>query len=517
MSASVARRQKVNFLPDINKPEKRSPAHERTSPRPRSRIQNKKKENEPKSTGIIQTPTISKDEVAMFRSSVWKNTCVELLRGGFHRSFSELSSLLRHWKEVREAAGPGSVIWQQISLEEQPTKLHTLQHYLTRAETAQRAGVWSEVYDNQLCLAQYFRDTDDMWLSSHFYQASLASAQRVKMDGGRKEAEASSNMGRVYMEEGQLDSAREIYERFYKLTAGQSWRDDGGVCLHTQACQSLCGVYTQLANLLLQADDHRPAIQTLNKAFQRAKEAGDRRVEGEVAYRLGLAYQCVGDQVTAKCFLNMYLEISTLLGDADRLGKAYKAIAKSLECEGKLNETLQYLEKFAEVSQSNNQHHHLEEACMCLGVIFTSRGQYDRGCAYFERAYEIARDLDEVPLVQRAQVCVGSAKAHSLIRKFSHHIETASHSNLRLLTAWKDRREDVFSDTTSQNTSTQQTCETSQNSSTQQTCETSQNSSTQQTCETSQNSSTQQTCETSQNSSTQQTCETSQNSSTQQT
>ncbi|CAB1345657.1 unnamed protein product, partial [Coregonus sp. 'balchen'] len=85
-------------------------------------------------------------------------------------------------------------------------------------------------------------------------------------------------------------------------------------------------------------------------------------------------------RVTAKRFLNMYMEISTALGDAGGLGKAYKAIAKSLESEGKLSETVQYLEKFAEVSQSNNQYLNLEEACMYLGVIFNSRGQYKKGC-----------------------------------------------------------------------------------------------------------------------------------------
>ncbi|XP_052353985.1 tetratricopeptide repeat protein 29 isoform X2 [Oncorhynchus keta] len=413
MSAEFTPRQKVTFLPDINKP-----GQERTSPWSR------------------------------FRNSVRQNACVEMLRGGFHRSFSELFSLLQRWKEIRLAAGPGSAIWQHKSLEEQPAKLHTLRQYLTKAETALRAGAWSAVYDQQVFLAQYFREPEDRWLSCHFYQTSLNSARRVKIDGGRKEAEALANMGQVYMEQGQLDSAREQYECFYHLTAGRAWRSEGGRSLHCQACEGLWRVYTQLADRPLQANDYRAAIDTLSKAFQMAKEAGDHRIEGEAAYRVGLAYQCVGDQVTAKRFLNMYMEMSTALGDAGGLGKAYKAIAKSLESEGKLSETVQYLEKFAEVSQGNNQYHNLEEACMCLGVIFNSRGQYERGCTYFERGYEIARDLEEVPLLQRAQVFVGSARAYSMIRKYSRSIETASHSDLLLLTGWKESRQNVFTDTT---------------------------------------------------------------------
>ncbi|XP_052353984.1 tetratricopeptide repeat protein 29 isoform X1 [Oncorhynchus keta] len=441
MSAEFTPRQKVTFLPDINKP-----GQERTSPW--SRMQKKGKETETAQPARSQTPTVSKDEIALFRNSVRQNACVEMLRGGFHRSFSELFSLLQRWKEIRLAAGPGSAIWQHKSLEEQPAKLHTLRQYLTKAETALRAGAWSAVYDQQVFLAQYFREPEDRWLSCHFYQTSLNSARRVKIDGGRKEAEALANMGQVYMEQGQLDSAREQYECFYHLTAGRAWRSEGGRSLHCQACEGLWRVYTQLADRPLQANDYRAAIDTLSKAFQMAKEAGDHRIEGEAAYRVGLAYQCVGDQVTAKRFLNMYMEMSTALGDAGGLGKAYKAIAKSLESEGKLSETVQYLEKFAEVSQGNNQYHNLEEACMCLGVIFNSRGQYERGCTYFERGYEIARDLEEVPLLQRAQVFVGSARAYSMIRKYSRSIETASHSDLLLLTGWKESRQNVFTDTT---------------------------------------------------------------------
>ncbi|XP_031647474.1 tetratricopeptide repeat protein 29 isoform X2 [Oncorhynchus kisutch] len=364
MSAKLTTTQKVTFLPDINKP-----GQEQTSPW--SRMQKKGKETETAQPAKSQTPTVSKDEIALFRNSVRQNACVEMLRGGFHRSFSELFSLLQRWKEIRLAAGPGSAIWQHKSLEEQPAKLHTLRHYLTKAETALRAGAWSAVYDQQVFLAQYFREPEDRWLSCHFYQTSLNSARRVKIDGGRKEAEALANMGQVYMEQGQLDSAREQYECFYQLTAGRAWRSEGGRSLHCQACEGLWRVYTQLAERPLQANDYRAAIDTLSKAFQMAKEAGDHRIEGEAAYRVGLAYQCVGDQ-----------------------------------------------------------------------------GQYERGCTYFERGYEIARDLEEVPLLQRAQVFVGSARAYSMIRKYSRSVETASHSDLLLLTAWKESRQNVFTDTT---------------------------------------------------------------------
>ncbi|KAM6949239.1 tetratricopeptide repeat protein 29 [Aplochiton taeniatus] len=375
-----------------------------------------------------------------FRNSLRQTVCVDMLRKGFHRSFRELVSLLQRWTESRLQAGPGSAIWLHTPIDQQPNKLHTLQRYLTQGEAARRAGQWVDLYSSHLALARFFSSPADVWLSSHFYQASLESGRRVQTDGGRRHAEACGNMGRVYTEQGHLDQAREQFEAFYQLTAGCSWVDSEGTPLHSLACVCLWRVYNQLAQKPLGLKDYRPAIQTLTKAYDMAREASDKMIIGEAAHQLGLAYQSVGDLQTSKKFLNIAMEISSSLKDTDSLGKSYKAIAKSMESEGKLGETVQYLEKFAAVSQSTNQLHNLEEACMCLGVIFSARGQYARACEHFEKGYDIACTMGEGPLLQRGQVLVGTARAHSMIRKYSAQVEEATPTALKQLIDWKEKR-----------------------------------------------------------------------------
>ncbi|XP_010183208.1 PREDICTED: tetratricopeptide repeat protein 29, partial [Mesitornis unicolor] len=140
---------------------------------------------------------LSKQEAAANRNSYKKNICIDMLRQGYHKSFAELSTLIQKWNALREAAGPGSAIWQQKSLEEQPDKLDQLYHFLTRAEAAQRAGHYEEVYDNQLNLAYYFSDSEDKWLSHYFYEQCFNTAQLVKIDGGKREAQAHVNMALI--------------------------------------------------------------------------------------------------------------------------------------------------------------------------------------------------------------------------------------------------------------------------------------------------------------------------------
>lgn len=80
--------------------------------------------------------------IASYRNSYKKNICVDMLRDGYHKSFTELFALMEKWDAQREAARLSSLLWVQRPLEEQPDKLDHFYHYLTRAEAAERKGKW---------------------------------------------------------------------------------------------------------------------------------------------------------------------------------------------------------------------------------------------------------------------------------------------------------------------------------------------------------------------------------------
>ena len=65
-----------------------------------------------------------------------------MLRDGYHKSFTEFFALTEKWDALREAARVRSLSWAQRPLEEQPDKLDHFYYYLTRAETAERKGMW---------------------------------------------------------------------------------------------------------------------------------------------------------------------------------------------------------------------------------------------------------------------------------------------------------------------------------------------------------------------------------------
>ncbi|XP_028932168.1 tetratricopeptide repeat protein 29 isoform X2 [Ornithorhynchus anatinus] len=316
---------------------------------------------------------LSKQEAALYRNSYKKNICIEMLQEGYHKSFSELTSLIEKWNALREAGGPGSAIWLQTSLEEQPHKLDQLHHFLTRAEAAERSENYEEMYNNLLSLARCFDNSEDIWLRNYFYERCFKTAKLIQIDGGRKEAETHAIMGFVCEEKGQFTEAAEHYEAFHQLTEGRMWKDETGRSHNSLACENLWRIYTILADKMLENKQHKPAIKTLIKAFEIAKKGGHRKMEGKAAYCLGLAYHSSKLFETAVTILNTYIEISTALGDNVGLGKGYEAIAKVLESQGKLTEALVYLEKYVKIAESSNECQSIVEGCTMLGEIYSAQ------------------------------------------------------------------------------------------------------------------------------------------------
>ncbi|XP_072424772.1 tetratricopeptide repeat protein 29 [Chiloscyllium punctatum] len=389
---------------------------------------------------------LSKQDINLYRNSHKHNICLDMLRQGYHRSFSELTNLILNWNAVREASGPGSDIWMEEPLDKQHDKLDHLQYFLIRAEAAQRAGKFEEVYNNQLSLACYFKTVGDKLLSDHFFQSCLSTAEMITPEGHQKAAEAHANMGTAYEEKGQLDKAAEHYEIFHQLTVGKPWHDENGCCHFAQACANLWRIYTLLADEQLENEQYKEANKSLRKAYDIAKEGGDKKMELAALYRVALGYLSAGEPDTAIGFLQTYLELSKSMDDDISLGKTYEALAKALISTGHSAEALEYLKQFLALAEKIDDKQSLVDACRFLGIMYNNLGQYDVACKYIWQGYEIAMTLGDLHLLEIMQVNFGIFKAHAMMTIYCHHVEAAGHSNLERLVTWKDSRKDTFND-----------------------------------------------------------------------
>jgi tetratricopeptide (TPR) repeat protein len=239
----------------------------------------------------------TKVDIPCYRNTNKHNVCLELLKNGNHESFRELVALIDKQKEDRERAGKDSGHYYDPLLENEDAKLHQLKVYLSAAEDGKRNGDLELVYTSLNSLAEYFEEANDIWLADHFHKRCLETSLLIKNDGRRREGEAHCNMGLSYESKGAFSDAARHFEHFYALTKSNEWYTNDGQNLLTLASDCLRRIYTAMAEEVVDHDGHK-AIQYLLKAYEMAKEV-DTETEGLASYRLGNAYEFMGDSKTA--------------------------------------------------------------------------------------------------------------------------------------------------------------------------------------------------------------------------
>lgn len=392
-----------------------------------------------------QQPDLTKAQSTQYRNTYKHNLCLDMLQDGFHKSYTELFALIKRQNEEREMAGPESVLWNQLLLENEPEKLDTLKTYLSTAEGAFRKDDFGQVYKCQFQLACYFQGTGDKWLADHFFERCLATSTSVTSDGGRTAAEGHCNVGLALEESADFFAAAENYEQFYKLTKDKSdWQFEDGKDMHSESCNHLTRIYTTIAKRHEADGNLELNLSCLNQAHDMAMEGGDNTLKGEAAYRLGVAYEKNGDPQTALLYLNKFLEICRTLNDSKGSGKACQAIAKSYDSQGKVEESIKYLEMFVETAEKSQDDKAVSRACSDLGAMFNSLGRYEQAVEYFNKSYNLSRSLNDVETISSSRVLFGVAAGHKMLQNVCKHIEIGSLACVDRLIEWKDNRGDEF-------------------------------------------------------------------------
>lgn len=438
MAGSMKHSQPVHFAPAPPK----GPPSGRLKP-----LKKKGQEREmglPKQSFVSQQPLLTKQQTTAYRNTYKHNLCVDMLQEGFHKSFCELFALIKQQEDDRLAAGPESLMWTMVLLKDEHEKLDMLKVHLTRAETAARKGDFQEVYRCRFELARYFQSSGDKWLADHFFNTCLQTSAVVTDDGGKIQAEGYCNVALAQEENGDYQDAAKHLESYYNLASqNKEWVTADDITFHTDSCINLSRIYTTLGQIA-ESESLESMLDFLTKAFNMAKESQKQKLEGESAYRLGLAYEKTGDGETALLHLNNYLSICRDQDDNDGIGKACDAIAKAFARQGKVEESIQYLKQFVEVAEKSGQEQAYSKACHNLGNIYNSRGNYEEATKYFDKAYNLSRSMGEVDAINVNRVQFGIAMAHKMMPGFGGHVVLNKLPTVERLIEWKSSRVDEF-------------------------------------------------------------------------
>lgn len=433
MIGSMKQSQPVHFAPAPPK----GPPIGRLKP-----IQKKKKQTE-KDPSFSQ-PMLTKRQTTAYRNTYRHNLCVDMLQNGFHLSFCELFALIKRQEDQRLESGPESLMWSITLLKDQHDKLDVLKYHLTRAETAQRKGDYREVYRERYELARYFQTSNDKWLADHFFDTCLDTSNLITDDEGKMRAEGFCNVALSHEENADFYNAAEHFEAYYDLSKeNKDWTTGDGISFYTDSCIHLFRIYTTIGERLAQ-EDPELMLEYLTKAYNSAKESEQQKLEGEAAYRLGLASDTAGDSDTALKHLETYLKICRASDDKEGIGKACDAIAKTFARQGRVEESIEYLKQFVNVAEKSGQEHAYSKACHNLGNIYNTLGMYEEATKYFDKAYNLSRSMGEMSSINVNRVQFGVAMAHKMLQGTQSHIVMNHQQALERLIEWKSSRVDDF-------------------------------------------------------------------------
>lgn len=306
--------------------------------------------------------------------------------------------------------------------------LEFVKEHLVAADAAARRSQMGEVYEAYKELARFFEGLENNNKAIFFYQKCLTIAQQS--GNGDQELEANLNLGVAHENGSDLPTAISFHERHLALASQMENEDE-----QNNSHQNLVQAYRRHADELEAADDVPAAIAALDKCLTIAKQGSDTAAEGLANYRLGLAYEKLGDLNKALAFHKDYHRLCTLLGDKAGEGTACCALANTHQALGETDKAISNLEAFLELAK-NGDPSSQARACCSLGIIYTEQKKYERAVTYFEKFFEVARSLHDRRMLDVARINLGIARGYARTGAFMDLVKTDMHTLLQ----WKNVR-----------------------------------------------------------------------------
>lgn len=264
-----------------------------------------------------EQPLLTKPETCEYRNEYYQQLCIEILKEGFHEAFAEIYTLVERQEEARRQAGPESAIWSLPRLPEQENELDFLREHLSKAESFKRDENLEAVYDEQVCLAEYFKNSvqHSRWLAKHFFLSSLKTAS---LKGGLIQARAHRDVGLILEESGNdKESMSHLQDSYSILNESES---PESINLKMEVCQDLTRVYTKVGDAYAKEGILKEQILYLKQAHEKAHESGKKSLEGIAAYRLGVSFNKNRQPEQALGYLKSYLNNSESENDEAGIG-----------------------------------------------------------------------------------------------------------------------------------------------------------------------------------------------------
>jgi len=335
------------------------------------------------------TKTLTNEQTCEKRNTHLHNLCIQMLRDGFHRAYTELFNLVENRRKARIAAGPGSHLSLEIKLENENNYLDKLKDNLCSAEANERSKSYHNQYKDILELANYFKNEDVTWLSDHFYHSSLKIAAKVSLDSGRSQCEANEKCGLAAETRGEYGKSREFLIDARKISRGRTnWKHDNGITWHQQNSMHLARILIKLA--ASQTDD-ATVTKILTEAIKAADESKIELSISQVYYNYGCHLHYLGEIQPAHEALEKGLNNAIDIENYEliqKFGKELSSVSKKMKNSKSsvaIDRAAEYL-KLA-VDKTKTDPVASIDALLEVALLYNTYGDYNEATNSIDQAY----------------------------------------------------------------------------------------------------------------------------------
>lgn len=360
-------------------------------------------------TSFLSGTSSSVDEESAVLVSLKQKLCLEMLVSGHVHSFVDFF-YLTHAND-NDVPDPDDEEAKNRPKELPDDSLYLLQKNLTLAESAARVGDSRSVVAGSKALALHFETLGKFPVAIKFHEKCL----EVARSSGDTELEGKANesLGLAYQKLGDTPRAIQYFEEFNQLAMRSKNREE-----YSRACHHLVETYRTFSEESEARDDYQTSVEYLRKCLDKAKACHDLAADGLANYKLGLAYKVLNRQDLRIEHLQNYLNICRQTQDFVGEGIASSALAAAFEENSDVTNSIKFLEENIRHAERTGQTAAKAQSCGDLGMIYSKSNEFDRAVEYFDKYFQIASEMEDTQLMDKARVFLGIARGNQKVCQF---------------------------------------------------------------------------------------------------
>ncbi len=235
-------------------------------------------------------------------------------------------------------------------------------------------------------------------------------------------------LGNVYLNEGEMNAARENFEQAIKIIGER------------RAPLLLGSIYTSLSNLIL-LQEYRQAtegVETLEKAIYYLNEAKNDRLLAYAYSNFGFVLTNIGEWERAKQALHYAIEVGERMDNQAVQGTAFDTLGELLMLQGDLPEAERLLKRSLYHLQAVNFTYGEVQAVQTQGRFFLAQGQYKQAAETFARQLALAERIEDKRSHHSAQLYLAQTQvemknlkaAQALLDQAAEEIDASANISL---------------------------------------------------------------------------------------